>query len=114
MERDGQASARITLKTSVGMSDEAFAAALAEAKAEGRNSVHVRAWLPIPAACLSQSEIELLDCTEPPARIADENAPQRTVFWEADLTENRRSGVEYRYRLHRPDGHPTGCTAADL
>ena len=98
MERDGQASARITLKTSVGMSDEAFAAALAEAKAEGRNSVHVRAWLPIPAACLSQSEIELLDCTEPPARIADENAPQRTVFWEADLTENRRFGVEYRYR----------------
>ena len=78
--------------------DEAFAAALAEAKAEGRNSVHVRAWLPIPAACLSQSEIELLDCTEPPARIADENAPQRTVFWEADLTENRRFGVEYRYR----------------
>ena len=98
MERDGQASARITLKTSVGMSDEAFAAALAGAKAEGRNSVHVRAWLPIPAACLSQSEIELLDCTEPPARIADENAPQRTVFWEADLTENRRFGVEYRYR----------------
>ena len=29
MEREGQASARITLKTSVGMSDEAFAAALA-------------------------------------------------------------------------------------
>ena len=60
--------------------------------------MHVRAWLPIPAACLSQSEIELLDCTEPPARIADENAPQRTLFWEADLTENRRFGVEYRYR----------------
>ena len=31
MEREGQASARITLKTSVGMSDEAFAAALATA-----------------------------------------------------------------------------------
>ena len=86
MVQTGKAEARITLKTSVGMSDEAFAKALEQAKAEGRNSVHVRAWLPLPAACLAQSEIELLDFTEPPAHIADENAPQRTVFWEADLT----------------------------
>ena len=35
---------------------------------------------------------------ESPARIADENAPQRTVYWEADLAENRRFGVQYRYR----------------
>ena len=98
MEQTGSASARITLRASVGMSDEAFAEALAKAKAEGRSSVHVRVWLPIPAACLSQSEIELLDLTEPPARIADENAPQRTVYWEADLAENRRFGVQYRYR----------------
>ena len=98
MEQTGSASARITLRASVGMSDEAFAEAMAKAKAEGRSSVHVRAWLPIPAACLSQSEIELLDLTEPPARIADENAPQRTVYWEADLAENRRFGVQYRYR----------------
>ena len=97
MVQTGKAEARITLKTSVGMSDEAFAKALEQAKAEGRNSVHVRAWLPLPAACLAQSEIELLDFTEPPAHIADENAPQRTVFWEADLTENRRFGVQYRY-----------------
>ena len=98
MVQTGKAEARITLKTSVGMSDEAFAKALEQAKAEGRNSVHVRAWLPLPAACLAQSEIELLDFTEPPAHIADENAPQRTVFWEADLTENRRFGVQYRYK----------------
>lgn len=75
MEREGQASARIMLKTSVGMSDEAFAAALAKAKAEGRESVHVRAWLPIPAECLAQSEIELQSFTEQPGRIADANAP---------------------------------------
>ena len=98
MEREGQASARITLKTSVGMSDEAFAAALAKAKAEGRESVHVRAWLSIPAECLAQSEIELQSFTEQPGRIADANAPQRTVCWEADLTENRRFGVQYRYK----------------
>ena len=80
------------------MSDEAFAAALAKAKAEGRESVHVRAWLPIPAECLAQSEIELQCFTEQPGRIADANAPQRTVCWEADLTENRRFGVQYRYK----------------
>ena len=51
MEREGQASARITLKTSVGMSDEAFAAALAKAKAEGRESVHVRAWPRARSSC---------------------------------------------------------------
>lgn len=48
---------------------------LAKAKAEGRESVHVRAWLPIPAECLAQSEIELQSFTEQPGRIADANAP---------------------------------------
>ena len=97
MEREGQASARITLKTSVGMSDEAFAAALAKAKAEGRESVHVRAWLAIPRN--AWPERDRVQCfTEQPGRIADANAPQRTVCWEADLTENRRFGVQYRYK----------------
>lgn len=98
MAEQGGASARITLKASVGMSDEAFAAALAKAKAEGRDAVHVRAWLPLPAACLSQSDIELEEFTEEPTVIAPENAPQRTVCWEADLTENRSFGVQYSYR----------------
>ena len=98
MAEQGSASARITLKASVGMSDEAFAAALAKAKAEGRDAVHVRAWLPLPAACLSQSDIELEEFTEEPTVIAPENAPQRTVCWEADLTENRSFGVQYSCR----------------
>ena len=98
MAEQGSDSARITQKARVGMSDEAFAAALAKAKAEGRDAVHVRAWLPLPAACLSQSDIELEEFTEEPTVIAPENAPQRTVCWEADLTENRRFGVQYRYK----------------
>ena len=98
MVRTGAVSADITLETSIGMSDEAFAAALAKAKAEGRDAVHVRAWLPLPAACLSQSDIELEEFTEEPTVIAPENAPQRTVCWEADLTENRSFGVQYSYR----------------
>ena len=73
-------------------------AALARERRRRRESVHVRAWLPIPAECLAQSEIELQSFTEQPGRIADANAPQRTVCWEADLTENRRFGVQYRYK----------------
>lgn len=98
MEREGSASADITLRTSIRMSDEAFAAALEKAKAEGRDAVHVRAWLALPAACPSQSHITLDRFTETPGHIAAEDAPQRTVCWEVDLTENRTFGAEYSYR----------------
>ena len=74
------------------------AAALEKARAEGRDAVHVRAWLALPAACPSQSHITLDRFTETPGHIAAEDAPQRTVCWEADLTENRTFGAEYSYR----------------
>ena len=96
--REGGASADITLRTSIRMSDEAFAAALEKARAEGRDTVHVRAWLALPAACPSQSHITLDAFTETPGHIAAEDAPQRTVYWEADLAENRTFGAEYSYR----------------
>ena len=98
MMQEGSASADITLRTSIRMSDEAFAAALEKARAEGRDTVHVRAWLALPAACPSQSHITLDRFTETPGHIAAEDAPQRTVCWEADLTENRSFGVQYSYR----------------
>ena len=97
MEREGKSTARITLETSIQMSDAAFEKALAKAKAEGRDAVHVRAWLPLPADCLSQSEIKFESFTEEPNHIAAEDAPQRTAYWEADLTENRAFGAKYSY-----------------
>ena len=97
MEREGKSAARITLETSIKMSDAAFEKALAKAKAEGRDAVHVRAWLPLPADCLSQSEIKFESFTEEPNHIAAEDAPQRTAYWEADLTENRAFGAKYSY-----------------
>ena len=72
-------------RTSIRMSDEAFAAALEKAKAEGRDAVHVRAWLALPAACPSQSHITLDRFTETPGHIAAEDAPQRTVCWGGRL-----------------------------
>ncbi len=97
MAREGKSAARITLKTSIRMSDEVFGKALAKAKQEGRDAVHVRVWLPLPAACPSQSEIKLEAFTQPPAHIAAEDAAQRTAYWEADLTENRTFGAQYSY-----------------
>ena len=97
MVETGSASARITVEAGIGMTDEAFDRALAQAKAEGRNTVHVRAWLPLAAACDSQSDIVVEQVSEPPAHIAPADAPQRTVFWEADLAENRRFTLRYSY-----------------
>ena len=98
MVRTGAVSADITLETSIGMSDEAFAAALAAAKQQGRSTVHIRVWLPLPAACPAQSNITLDSFTEPPTCIAPEDAAQRTAYWEADLAENRPFGAVYSYR----------------
>ena len=98
MVRTGAASADITLRTSIGMTDETFARALAAAKAKGRNTVHVKVWLPLPAACPAQSNITLDSFTAQPTYIAPETAPQRTAYWEADLAENCRFGAQYSYR----------------
>ena len=108
MARTGQAAARITLEASIRMSDDAFAAALARARQEGRRAVHLRVWLPLPAACPAQSGIRLEWASEPPARVAPETAPQRTVYWEADLAENRAFAVRYSYTRTARYADPMG------
>ena len=108
MVETGSASARITVEAGIGMTDAAFAQALAKAKAEGRDTVHVRAWLPLAAACDAQSDIVVDQLSEPPAHIAPEDAPQRTVFWEADLAENRRFTLRYSYTQTARYADPLG------
>ena len=106
MVRTGAVSADITLRTSIGMTDETFARALAAAKAEGRDTVHVKVWLPLPAACPAQSNITLDSFTVQPTYIAPETAPQRTAYWETDLAENCRFGAQYSYRRTAPYAAP--------
>lgn len=60
----------------------------------------VRVHLPIPAACLQQSDIRLLSFSHIPTHVAAEDAPQRTVYWERKLTENEPFWVEYSF-VHR-------------
>ena len=115
MQQKGEMTARITLKAEIWPEDEAFAAAMARAKAAGKNTVTAKVWLPLPADCPSQSEIELLGFSQPPTCIAPVDAAQRTVYWEVELTENRRFTAEYRYlqcaRYHDP---LTGAAQAQL
>lgn len=84
MQREGSLTARITVKASI-------------RPAEGVAGSRFQAWLPIPAACPQQSEIEILDAA-PGGVCAPEDVPQRTIWWpESDC---REFFVTYRY-LHR-------------
>ncbi len=98
MQTEGSAKMRFTLRSTMQASDEAFAAALATAKAAGKESVTVRAWLPYPAACDAQSEIQL-NSAAPAAytAIAPERAPARSVYWAFEATENPSFALEYAY-----------------
>ena len=86
MKAEGGLAARITLKATISP----------KTPAAGKP---VQAWLPIPAPCPQQSGIEILHCTEG-ARIAPEDAPQRTVYW--DSAERDTFTVTYRYLIRAP------------
>jgi transglutaminase-like putative cysteine protease len=82
MHEKGYAARRITLHVSV------------EPTVPVADDALVRAWLPVPAACPQQSEIEILDAT-PGAQVARPDAPQRTAFWER--RGPARFELTYRY-----------------
>lgn len=82
MEREGELTARITLKASI----------RAAKPAAGKK---VRAWLPIPAECPQQSEIEILDAT-PGYTLAPADSDARTIYWESG--ERDSFEVTYRYK----------------
>ena len=84
MKAEGSVTAEITLKATI----------KAEVPAQGRP---VRAWLPVPARCPQQSDIQILSAT-PGYTLAPEDAPARTIYWES--RERDAFEVVYRYR-HR-------------
>lgn len=100
MREQGSMSARIRIRAQVSVADEAFV--------PGET---YRVWLPIPAACIQQSEIELLAFSSEPAFIAPEDAAQRTVYWEETMTENHPFWVEYSYRHTAPYVNPANIKA---
>lgn len=106
MKERGHLSATITLRASVGPDHPA------DPDAE------LRAWLPIPAACEQQSEIEILDAT-PGTEFAHSDAEQRTAYWcgragEGPFTVTYRYHIRADYRdmdtLTPDEVQPTFCT----
>lgn len=87
MRERGGASRLITLRASI------------SAKEAVTPEQRVRAWLPIPAACAQQSQIEILDATAA-AMVAPEDAPQRTISWS--VRGCSRFEVSYRFRVDVP------------
>ena len=86
MRENGKLSNRIRIRASVRIKDEYF-----------EKGKRVRVHIPIPAACIQQSEIKLVGFSSEPTYIAPEDAPQRTVYWEEVMQENHPFWVEYSY-----------------
>lgn len=84
MEAEGALTARITLRATI--------RSLVPVAGQ-----EVEAWLPIPAACPQQSQIQILDHT-PGGIAAPECAPQRTMWWRTQGVDT--FSVTYRYLIH--------------
>lgn len=100
MREKGAMSARIRMRASLRIRDEYFV--------PGET---YRVWLPIPALCLQQDQIELLAFSSQPTHIAPEESDQRTVFWEETMQENHPFWVEYSYRHTAPYSDPAKVKA---
>lgn len=99
MQSDGTYTNRIRIRASLRLKDEVFTP-----------GIFVRAHLPLPAACDTQSDIRIERVWPEGALIAPEDAPQRTICWEETLTENHDFIVEYSY-LHTARYHDTSTMA---
>lgn len=104
MKANGSMTNRIRVRATVKLKDEHFTPGM-----------FLRAHLPIPAACQQQSHIQIEKVWPENAKIAPEDAPQRTICWEETMTENHEFGVEYSYlhtaKYHDVYGH-TGIETA--
>lgn len=84
MRGEGELTASITLKATIKPRVSAV-------------SKKVRAWLPFPADCPQQADMEILSAT-PGYVLSPADAPARTIYWES--SENDSFEVVYRY-AHR-------------
>ncbi|MDE6108650.1 MAG: transglutaminase-like domain-containing protein, partial [Oscillospiraceae bacterium] len=81
MKNEGQLSASITIKATI----------KPKPPAKGKK---VQAWLPVPANCPQQSDIEILSAT-PGYVLAPADSPARTIYWESSSEDSFE--VVYRY-----------------
>lgn len=86
MHRTGKAQKHFRCKAVLRLKEEVF-----------QKGAVVRAYLPVPCACDSQTEIRIENITPEPTFITPEDAPQRVVFWEETMQENHTFEVEFSY-----------------
>lgn len=86
MRETGSATRRLRCRASVQLKESVF-----------EKGKKVRAYLPIPRACPSQSDIRIERVTPKPTAIAAENAAQRVIYWEEEMESNHPFIVEFSY-----------------
>ena len=93
MKEKGKIAHRFRIRATIRMKDEFFTPGM-----------FVRAHLPLPAVCEQQSDIRIEKIFPANGQIAPEDAPQRTVCWEENMTENHAFSAEYTY-IHTAEYH---------
>lgn len=91
MQANGGMAAHIKLRMAMKLDDKAFV--------PGKL---VKAYLPIPAKCIQQSNIKLNAFSHKPKYISPEDSPARTVYFEERLEKNEEFFVEFEYDHKAP------------
>ena len=76
------------IKASVQIADDAF------------HPGHVMVHMPVPCLSKQVKEMKLVSTSSPDYVLADETAPQRTICYEENMTENHPFSVTYEYVNH--------------
>lgn len=61
---------------------------------------HVRVHIPVPCICKQVKSVRILSASSDSCVLAPEDAPQRTICFEEDMTENHPFYVEYEFTNH--------------
>ena len=72
----------------------------------------VRAWIPLPRVCGLHPEVKILRAEPQPKRVAPEDHPQRTAYFEVEAgREGARCEIEYEFvaRGFHVEGDPRGA-----
>lgn len=100
MREKGSMAARIRIRHTVQVKDEFFV--------PGET---YRVFIPLPADCIQQSELEIIDCYGEPTHICAGEADACSIHWEETMTENHPFWVEYSYKHVAPYVDPASIKA---
>mgnify|MGYP000784956596 FL=1 len=86
MKKDGDALWSIQLRAQFRLHDDVF-----------RPGEELTVHLPVPKNAMNMRDIEILATSHPIYKLADENAPARTVSFRGKFEKNETFWVEYKY-----------------